>query len=46
MRMSRMTEKPDLAEWARSLHVLIREGSAPVEIPSTQSKKPPARSVS
>jgi AcrR family transcriptional regulator len=29
MRMSRMTEKPDLAEWARSLHVLIREGSAP-----------------
>jgi AcrR family transcriptional regulator len=46
MRMSRMTEKPDLAEWARSLHVLIREGSAPVEIPSTQSKKSPARSVS
>src|SRR5207237_1106114 len=24
MRMSRMTEKPDLAEWARSLHTLIR----------------------
>ena len=31
MRMSRMTEKPDLAEWARSLHLLIREGSAPVQ---------------
>jgi AcrR family transcriptional regulator len=29
MRMSRMTEKPDLAEWASSLHTLIREGSAP-----------------
>ena len=29
MRMSRMTEKPDLAEWARSLHTLIREGSIP-----------------
>jgi hypothetical protein len=27
MRMSRMTEKPDLATWARSLHTLIREGS-------------------
>ena len=31
MRMSRMTEKPDLAEWARSLHTLIREGSIPAE---------------
>ena len=31
MRMSRMTEKPDLAEWARSLHILIREGSIPPE---------------
>jgi AcrR family transcriptional regulator len=30
-RMSRMTEKPDLAEWALSLHTLIREGSAPAE---------------
>jgi len=39
MRMSRMTEKPDLAEWARSLHTLIREGSAPTE----ESK---ARSIS
>ena len=28
MRMSRMAEKPDLAEWARNLHTLIREGSA------------------
>jgi len=31
MRMSRMAEKPDLAEWARSLHTLIREGSAPMD---------------
>jgi AcrR family transcriptional regulator len=31
MRMSRMIEKPDLAEWARSLHTLIREGSVPLE---------------
>jgi AcrR family transcriptional regulator len=31
MRMSRMTEKPDLAGWARSLHMLIREGSVPSE---------------
>jgi len=31
MRMSRMSEKPDLAEWARSLNTLIREGSVPVE---------------
>jgi AcrR family transcriptional regulator len=43
MRMSRMTEKPDLAGWARSLHVLIREGSAPVDHSPTQKnmqKKP------
>jgi AcrR family transcriptional regulator len=32
-RMSRMAEKPDLAEWARSLHILIREGSAPTDLP-------------
>ena len=39
MRMSRMTEKPDLAEWARSLHTLIREGSAPAdEAPQTPRK--------
>ena len=31
MRMSRMTEKPALAEWARSLHTLIREGSVPMD---------------
>ena len=31
LRMSRMTEKPDLATWARALHTLIREGSAPVD---------------
>jgi AcrR family transcriptional regulator len=37
MRMSRMAEKPDLAEWARSLHTLIREGSVPAE------EKPEAR---
>ena len=43
MRMSRMAEKPDLREWARSLHTLIREGSAPIA-----SSKPnkPARSAS
>jgi AcrR family transcriptional regulator len=32
MRMSRMEKKPDLHEWARSLHVLIREGSAPHDV--------------
>jgi len=37
MRMSRMTEKPDLAEWARSLHTLMREGSAPTEEPKARS---------
>src|SRR5438128_8120068 len=31
MRMSRMAKKPDLRDWAHSLHTLIREGSAPVE---------------
>jgi AcrR family transcriptional regulator len=31
MRMSRMTQKPNLAEWATSLHTLIREGTAPTE---------------
>ncbi|HEY6911850.1 MAG TPA: helix-turn-helix domain-containing protein [Myxococcales bacterium] len=35
-RMSRMAEKPDLAEWARSLHVLVREGSTPVDLPHFQ----------
>ena len=29
VRMSGLTEQPDLEEWARSLHTLIREGSAP-----------------
>jgi AcrR family transcriptional regulator len=33
MRMSRMSEKPDLTEWAHSLHTLIREGSIPPEQP-------------
>jgi hypothetical protein len=41
-RMSRMEKKPDLAEWARSLHTLIREGSAPVERDSSL----PVRSIS
>lgn len=50
MRMSRMTKKPDLAEWARSLHLLIREGSAPpepaqVRRPVPHSRKSAARSV-
>lgn len=45
MRMSRMTAKPDLHEWARSLHTLIREGSAPVESPPEKPGKP-ARRVS
>jgi AcrR family transcriptional regulator len=31
MRMSRMSEKPDLAGWARSLHTLIHEGSVPMD---------------
>jgi AcrR family transcriptional regulator len=43
MRMSRMSEKPDLAEWARSLHILIREGSIPPE--QTQEVRSP-RSLS
>ncbi|MGZ6142006.1 MAG: TetR/AcrR family transcriptional regulator [Myxococcales bacterium] len=42
MRMSRMTGKPDLAEWALSLHTLIREGSAPADSPPSRT----ARSVS
>lgn len=29
MRMSRAAQKPDLLQWARSLHVLLREGNAP-----------------
>ena len=29
VRMSRLQEKPDLGEWARSLHKLIHEGSQP-----------------
>jgi hypothetical protein len=36
MRMSKMTEKPDLAEWSRSIHALIREGSLPLP-----AKRPP-----
>ena len=46
MRMSRMQEKPDLAEWARSLHTLVREGSAPLDSNPSHSKKSPARSIS
>jgi AcrR family transcriptional regulator len=37
MRMSRMQEKPNLAEWAKSLHVLISEGSAPAALPEHPS---------
>ena len=44
MRMSRMKEKPDLHEWARSLHTLVREGSAPIE--SFSKPKKSARSAS
>jgi AcrR family transcriptional regulator len=40
LRMSRMQEKPDLAEWARSLHTLIREGSAPAENPPANKSVP------
>ena len=29
VRMSRLQEKPDLREWARSLHTLVHEGSNP-----------------
>jgi hypothetical protein len=43
MRMSRMTEKPDLAGWARSLHTLIREGSVP---PHDNSEARSSRSLS
>ena len=39
MRMSRMSEKPDLAEWARSLHTLISEGSLPSE-PDPETRFP------
>lgn len=39
MRMSRMEAKPDLAEWARSLHLLIWEGSTPVEPARRQHRK-------
>jgi AcrR family transcriptional regulator len=39
MRMSRMSEKPDLAEWARGLHTLIREGSAPVDEPKHKNPR-------
>jgi len=43
MRMSRMSEKPDLAEWARSLHILIREGSIPPEQkPDVRSPRSPS----
>jgi AcrR family transcriptional regulator len=39
MRMSRMSEKPDLAEWARGLHTLIREGSAPIASPPDKNPR-------
>jgi AcrR family transcriptional regulator len=40
VRMSRLQEKPDLREWARSLHTLVNEGSKP----SAQNLEAPARS--
>jgi len=40
VRMSRLEEKPDLREWARSLHTLVHEGSQP----SAQNPESPARS--
>lgn len=46
LRMSRMTEKPDLAAWARSLHTIIREGSSPVETEAPQSTQNAVRSAS
>jgi AcrR family transcriptional regulator len=45
MRMSRMTEKPDLAEWARSLHTLIREGSAPADTAAPKESPTPRKSA-
>ncbi len=38
-RMSRMERKPDLEAWARSLHLLIREGS----LPKKKSSRRPTR---
>lgn len=38
VRMSRMAEKPDLADWARSIHTLIREGSVSQQHESHRSK--------
>ena len=44
IRMSRMAGKPDLGEWARSLHTLIREGSVHPEWYATApyAQVPPA----
>ncbi|WNG54349.1 helix-turn-helix transcriptional regulator [Archangium gephyra] len=54
--MSQMEQKPDLAEWARSIHRLIREGSMPpkattaprrpVAPKKTSPRRPQARAVS
>ncbi|WP_375770325.1 TetR/AcrR family transcriptional regulator [Archangium gephyra] len=46
--MSQMEHKPDLAEWARSIHRLIREGSLPPRpvARKTSPRKPQARALS
>ena len=50
--MSQMEHKPDLAEWARSIHRLIREGSlppgssAPAAPTKTSPRRPNARALS
>ena len=44
VRMSRLQEKPDLREWARSLHTLVHEGSQPSAQTNFQNLDSPARS--
>jgi AcrR family transcriptional regulator len=44
VRMSRLQEKPDLREWARSLHTLVHEGSQPSAQTNFENVKSPARS--
>lgn len=46
MRMAGMREKPDLAEWARSLQTLIREGSSPLEQHPAPPRRHPGRRAS
>ena len=44
VRMSRLQEKPDLREWARSLHTLVHEGSQPSAQTNFQNPDSPERS--